>query len=284
MITVIVPAYEEEGIIGESLTHLLQSEEPAGTDIDHQVEVIVVPNGCTDGTAKEARALAPDFAARGWRFQVIEREQGSKTAALNAGIAAATNPRLMFMDADVHVSPGLVAALAQAVDRPDPTYAGGQFRIRPARSIVSRLYARFWPRLPFMAQGVPGCGVAAVNAAGRARWGQIPELTSDDIFIRNHFAPKERVGVPDTYSWPIAEGFGALVRVRRRQNRGLAELGEKRPDLVRNAAPTAPGAGAALWLFLRDPAGFLTYAAVALTVKTPLFRLRGRWDRDRGAR
>lgn len=284
MITVIIPAYEEEGIIGDSLRHLLHSKEPASTDKDHPVEVIVVPNGCTDRTAEEARALAPDFAARGWRFRVIERAQGSKTAALNAGIAAAHNPRLMFMDADVHVSPGLVAALAQAVDRPEPTYAGGQFRIRPARTLASRLYARFWPRLPFMAQGVPGCGVAAVNAAGRARWDQIPELTSDDMFIRNHFAAAEMVAVPETYSWPIAEGFGALVRVRRRQNRGLAELGEKRPDLVRAAGRTAPGADAALRLFLRDPAGFLTYAAVAVTVRTPLFRLRSRWDRDRGAR
>jgi len=240
MITIIIPAYEEERIIGESLTHLLRSEEPEGADHDHPVEVIVVPNGCTDGTAKEARAMAPGFAARGWRFQVIELEQGSKTAALNAGIAAASNPRLMFMDADVHVSPGLVAALARAVDRPAPTYAGGQFRIRPARSLASRLYARFWPRLPFMAQGVPGCGVAAVNAAGRARWVRIPELTSDDIFIRNHFAPEERVGVPDTYSWPIAEGFGALVRVRRRQNRGLPNLGKNGPILYETRAEPRP--------------------------------------------
>lgn len=283
MISVIVPAYNEEGFIGESLRRLLQSQEPAGADADHPVEVIVVPNGCSDGTAEEARALAPEFAARGWRFEIIELAEGSKTRALNAGIAAASNPRLVFMDADIHVAPGLIAALARAVERDDPAYASGQFRVRRPRSFVSARYARFWARLPFMAKGVPGCGVAAVNAAGRARWDQIPEVISDDMFIRSHFAPAEMIGVPDAFSWPIAEGFAALVRVRRRQNRGLAELGEKRPDLVRNSGQTAPGIGEKIGLFLRDPLGFAIYAAVALTVKTPLWQPRSRWDRDRGA-
>ncbi|TDK46265.1 glycosyltransferase family 2 protein [Antarcticimicrobium luteum] len=282
MISILVPAYNEEGFIGDSLRHLLKSDDPAGMEADHPVEVIVVPNGCQDATAAEARALAPDFAARGWRFRIIELAEGSKTAALNAGIAAAANPNLVFMDADIHVSPGLIAALARAVDRPAPTYASGQFRIRRARSYVSRLYARFWARLPFMARGVPGCGIAAVNSAGRARWDEIPEVISDDIFIRSHFAAEEMVRVPDAFSWPIAEGFGALVRVRRRQNRGLAELGEKRPDLVRNAGQTAPGAAQKVGLMLRDPLGFAIYTAVALTVKTPLWQPRGRWDRDRG--
>lgn len=283
MISIIIPAYNEAGFIGESLRRLLQSEEPEGANPDHPVEVIVVPNGCSDGTAEEARARAPDFAARGWRFQVIELDEGSKTKALNAGIAAARNPRLAFMDADIHVAPGLIAALAHAVDREAPAYASGKFRVRRSRSFVSACYARFWKRLPFMAKGVPGCGIAAVNAAGRARWDQIPEVIADDMFIRSHFAPAEMIGVPDEFSWPIAEGFAALVRVRRRQNRGLAELGEKRPDLVRNSGQTAPGIGKKIGLFLRDPLGFAIYAAVALTVKTPLWQPRSRWDRDRGA-
>lgn len=280
MITIVIPAYNEEGFIGDSLDRLLLSRDPEGDD---PVEVIVLPNGCTDATAQEARARAPQFTARGWRFQVIELPEGSKTRALNTGIAAAHYPRLIFMDADIHVSPGLIAALSAAVARPEATYASGQFRIRRARCLVSRLYARFWARLPFMAQGVPGCGVAAINSAGRARWDEIPEVISDDIFIRSHFAPAEMIRVPDEFSWPIAEGFGALVRVRRRQNRGLTELGEIRPDLVRNAGGTAPGFSQKLGLLLRDPAGFAAYAAVALALKTPLYQPRSRWDRDRGA-
>jgi len=278
MITILIPAYDEEGFIGDCLRRLLRSEEPA----NGPPEVIVIPNGCSDRTAEEARALAPDFATRGWGFRVIELQRGSKTAALNAGIAAASHPNLVFMDADIHASPGLLAALDRALDRPEATYASGQFRIRPAQSWVSRHYAGFWRRLPFMASGVPGCGVAAVNPAGRARWDQIPEVISDDIFIRSHFSPGEMIKVPDEFSWPIAEGFAALVRVRRRQDRGLAELGEKRPDLVQRAGRSAPGPGQKLRLFLSDPLGFLVYAGVALAVKTPLWQPRSRWDRDRG--
>ena len=283
MISIVIPAYNEAGFIGDSLAQLLRSEEPAGTDADHPVEVIVVANGCSDDTAGQARAMAPGFAARGWRFQVIEQDEGSKTKALNAGIAAACNPRLVFMDADIEVSPGLIAALARAVDRAEPVYASGTFHVRRTGNLISACYARFWKRLPFMAEGVPGCGISAVNAAGRARWEQIPEIISDDMFIRSHFTAAERIAVPEGFCWPIAEGFAALVRVRRRQNRGMAELEEKYPDLLRNAGQTAPGTGEKIRLMLRDPPGFAVYAAVALAVKTPLFGARGRWDRDRGA-
>jgi len=194
MISVIIPAYNEEGFIGETLRLLLQSDDPtpappAGSP---PVEVIVVANGCRDGTVAEAKDLTEDFAKRGWALQVLSLPQGSKTLALNAGSASARYPAQIFVDADIHVSPGLIAALARVLDRPEPCYASGRPRIRRAQSWISRQYARFWQRLPFMAKGVPGCGVYAVNAAGRARWDQIPDVTADDIFVRSHFSPEER--------------------------------------------------------------------------------------------
>lgn len=282
MITIIIPAYNEEGYIGDCLRRLLQSEDPQAPQGAGPVQVIVVANGCTDATVTEARALAPDFAARGWLFQVLELAEGSKTRALNAGCAAAVNPNLIHIDADIHVTPGLIASLARALDRAGPTYAGGRPRIRKAESWVSHRYARFWERLPFMATGVPGCGVCGVNAAGRARWSEIPEVIADDVFVRCHFAPNERVAVPDTYSWPIAEGFKRLVRVRRRQNQGLEELTMLCPDLMTETERTAPTGAQKIALFLRDPIGFAIYASVALAVKTPLYRNRRRWERGRG--
>ncbi len=47
-----------------------------------------------------------------------------------------------------------------------------------AEGAVSRAYARLWARVPFMARGVPGCGLFALNAAGRARWGDWPAIIS----------------------------------------------------------------------------------------------------------
>lgn len=282
MISVIIPAHQEADCIGECLRRLLLSEAPASAaESAATVQVIVVANGCTDATAEEARALSADFAARGWRLDVLELAEGSKIAALNAGDSAAINDLRAYIDADVHVSPGLLFALAAALSRPEPAYAAGRPRIRRAQSRVSERYARFWERLPFMAEGVPGCGVYAVNGPGRARWGRFPDVTADDIFVRYHFSPAEMHGVADEYSWPVAEGFPRLVRTRRRQDVGLAEIRRLLPEGAVRTGETAPR-GAALWrLFLHDPVGFAIYAAVAVTVRTPLFPNRSRWERGR---
>ncbi|MDK3016775.1 glycosyltransferase [Pseudodonghicola flavimaris] len=281
MISVIIPAYNEEGYIGETLELILRSERPGDGANGLPPEVIVVANGCRDNTVAEAEALAPAFAARGWGFRVLDLEKGSKTGAMNAGSAAARHGALLFVDADIHVTPGLIAALGRVLDRETPCYASGRPRIRRAETWVSRQYARFWQRLPFMAKSVAGCGVYGVNGAGRARWEEIPEVISDDIFVRSHFTAPEMVAVPETYSWPIAEGLARLVRVRRRQNEGLEELFGRYPELQANRGRTAPTGLRKLALLVCDPLGFAVYAGVALAVRTPLFANRSRWERGR---
>lgn len=277
MISVIIPANNEEGYIGTCLDLLLQSEPPAGGPL----QVVVVANACSDGTVAEASALIPAFREKGWQLDVLDIETGGKVNALNASEAAVLHPLRVYIDADIHVTPPLIAQLANALDRTEPAYAGGRPQIRPARSFVSERYARFWEKLPFMARGVPGCGVYGINATGRARWKEMPQIIADDTFVRYHFAPQEMHGVPATYSWPITEGYANLVRVRRRQDEGLEEIRQCLPDLAARMEPTAPTAGEKLKLFLRDPLGFLIYASVALTVRTPLFQNRSGWERGR---
>ena len=277
MITVIIPANNEEGYIGTCLELILASTglEPGA------LQVIVVANGCSDATVDEARAQIPDYADKGWQLDVMDLAQGGKVHALNTAEDIVAHDTRVYIDADIHVSPDLLGQLARALDRPEPTYAGGRPGIRPARSFISERYARFWEKLPFMASGVPGCGVYGVNAAGRARWDVIPEVIADDSFVRYHFAPAEMQGVPATYSWPITEGFGNLVRVRRRQDQGLEEIRQLLPDLARRMEPTAPDAAQKLALFFKDPVGFIIYATVALTVRLPLFKNRSKWERGR---
>ena len=277
MISVIIPANNEEGYIGTCLDLILQSEAP----VKGPVQVVVVANGCSDGTVAEASALIPAFEKKGWRLDVLDLEEGGKVRALNASETAVVHSLRVYLDADIHVTPPLIAQLATALDRPEPAYAGGRPRIRKARSFVSERYARFWEKLPFMATGVPGCGVFGVNAAGRARWGDFPQVIADDTFVRYHFAPDEMHGVPAPYSWPITEGFANLVRVRRRQDEGLAEIRSRWPDLAARMERTAPDSAEKLKLFLRDPVGFVIYSAVAVTVRTPFFRTTSGWHRGR---
>ncbi len=274
-VSVILPASNEAALIGGCLEALLASDGPA----DRPVEVIVVANGCRDDTAEIARGYAAQMAAQGWRLEVIERQAGGKPGALNAGDAAASGAVRVYLDADVTVTPGLLNQLVSALDVDAPRYASGQVEIA-AEGAISRAYARIWRRVPFMRDVVPGCGLFAVNAAGRARWDTFPEIISDDIYVRLQFRPGERQGVPAPYRWPIAEGWRNLVKVRRRQNAGVDEIAARYPALTRNDDKPRFPLPEKLGLALRDPLGFVVYAGVALAVKlTP--RTRQDWSRGR---
>lgn len=262
-LSIIIPASNEAAQIGACLRALFASAPPSG-----MVQVIVVANGCRDGTAAIARGAIPQAGAPFWDTTVIEQATGSKPAALNAGDAAARHPARLYLDADVTVSPGLIAQIATALAPVAPVYASGTLRIT-GRGRVARAYARIWARVPFMAQGVPGCGLFAVNAAGRARWGDFPAVVSDDTYVRLHFAPAERIAVPAPYDWPVAEGFAALTRVRRRQNRGVAQIGAQFPALPPRDGTPPLGIRGLLRLALRDPVGFAVYTAVAATTRLP---------------
>ncbi len=176
---------------------------------------------------------------------------------------------------------GLIAGVAKALDRSEPAFASGCPEIRPAKSLISERYARFWERLPFMKSAAPGCGVYCVNGAGRSRWDKFPDVIADDTFVRYHFSEDEMHKVPHAYSWPITERFRNLVKVRRRQNEGVQEIRLLLPDLAAAAEKTRPSPSQTLTLLLQDPIGFVVYASVATAVRTPVYKNRNRWERGR---
>lgn len=274
-LSVILPASNEAGYIGACLQALLASD-----PVEGGAEVIVVANGCRDATADIARSFAPKAAAVGWELQVLDLAQGSKPGALNAGGAVARGAVLAWLDADVLVSPGLLASLSAALfAAPGPAYGSGRPELPRAQSLLSRAYGRFWMQLPFAQSTAPGFGLFAVNAAGRARWGAFPALISDDTFVRLQFTPAERLEVDETYSWPLVEGFARLVRVRRRQDQGVAELAARAPEIMVNGAHGRLSKGALVRLALRDPFGFAAYGVVSLAVR--LGRAETTWTRGR---
>ena len=262
MLSVIIPASNEESYIGDCLGALFASAAPQGG-----AEAIVVANGCKDRTAEVARGFAFRAQAMGWQLTVLDLPQGGKPGALNAGDHAAQGDLRAYLDADVVVSPALMAQLVGALAGNAPTYASGSAVVPPAKSWVTRAYARLWQRLPFARSVAPGYGLFAVNAAGRARWGDFPAIISDDTFVRLQFRPSERVQVAASYRWPMIEGFSALVRVRRRQDAGVAEIAAQWPGLLEREAKAPLGAGGIASLALRDPLGFAVYAAVSIAVR-----------------
>lgn len=255
--TIIIPASNEAGWIGPCLDALLAQTPDAGA-----MRVIVSANACRDDTVDLAHGRSAAFAARGSTLTVIDSAMPGKPAALNRAEAIALPGPRAYLDADVTCSPGLIAALRAALDSDAPRYATGRLSLAPATSGLTRRYGRLWMALPFHAQGAPGAGLFAVNPAGRQRWQAFPDLISDDSFVRLHFTPDERIEVPAPYLWPLPEGARNLIRVRRRQDAGLAELRRHRPDLFARAPRTAATPRQLLALLASQPLDLAAYVFV----------------------
>ncbi|MEY9964900.1 cellulose synthase/poly-beta-1,6-N-acetylglucosamine synthase-like glycosyltransferase/peptidoglycan/xylan/chitin deacetylase (PgdA/CDA1 family) [Streptacidiphilus sp. MAP12-16] len=98
-VSVIVPAYNESSGIEAAVRSLVAS--------DHPVEIIVVDDGSTDGTADLVESLnLPGV-------RVIRQPNAGKPTALNTGIAAASCDLLVMVDGDTVFEPDAVRKLVQ---------------------------------------------------------------------------------------------------------------------------------------------------------------------------
>jgi len=275
-LSIIIPASNEAGLIGDCLSSLL-----ASTEINSPLETIVVSNASRDNTAEIARSFKAGFAAREWSLVVLDLEEGGKINALNQADKVAMGAGRIYLDADVVLAPDLLGKMIRLLEQPEAVYTSGAVKIARAESWISQAYGRFYQRIPFITTGVPGCGLFAVNRAGRERWGEFPDVISDDTYIRLLFRPDERKSALAAYEWPIVEGFGNLIRVRRRQDAGVEELRKRFPLLFENDDKPDFGIGQKLAMAIADPLGFLVYGAVALSVRVSKNRDQGRWVRGR---
>jgi glycosyltransferase involved in cell wall biosynthesis len=277
LLAVIVPASNEAAYIDRCLEALLAQDASAGP-----VLMILAANACRDATVAITQGYEARLAARGWRLVIDESTAPGKPGALNRAddLATAAGAGMrVYLDADVVCDPALLGQVREVLNQAAPAYATGTLCVVRARSWVTRAYADLWTRLPFVTGGSVGAGFFAVNAAGRARWGAFPAIISDDTFVRLHFAPSERHEVPARYHWPMVEGWGNLVRVRRRQDAGVAEVYRLYPHLSANEGKAAPGHGGMLRLAFVTPLGFAVYALVRLAVR--LRPAAAEWSRGR---
>jgi glycosyltransferase involved in cell wall biosynthesis len=104
-ISVIVPAFNEEALLGDSLRAIGVAMD-AFDDFGWTSELIVCDNNSTDRTGDIARAAGAKVVFE--PFNQIGR-------ARNTGAAAATGDWLVFVDADSHPGTGLFADVADAI-------------------------------------------------------------------------------------------------------------------------------------------------------------------------
>lgn len=180
MISVVIPAHDEERAIGRCLTTLLAGSERG------EIEVVVACNGCTDATAEVAARFGPPV-------RVVSTSVASKREALNLGDATATGFPRFYVDADVGLGMDAVRAIAAALDEGAALVAAPALSVDvSASSPLVRSYYRVYGALPSIRADIVGRGVYALSRQGRARFDEFPEVTGDDHFVRSVFSPWER--------------------------------------------------------------------------------------------
>jgi biofilm PGA synthesis N-glycosyltransferase PgaC len=88
-VAVLIAAFEEELTIARTLRAVMALDWP-------DLEVLVVDDGSSDGTAEIVREFAQDPRVR----LHVQPENGGKAAALNAGLPVLTSDYVLMMDAD----------------------------------------------------------------------------------------------------------------------------------------------------------------------------------------
>jgi glycosyltransferase involved in cell wall biosynthesis len=279
-VTVIVPAFNEEDGIGRILSGL----DVAVTGLP-DVKVVVAANGCTDRTA----AVAREFGVK-----VVEIDQASKTAALNAAEAMAPSGHRIYLDADAVVSPELIRALIESVSRigiqaaaprPELVYGGSSWPVRA--------YCTISERLPVFRNRLFGRGVIALSETARRRFTEFPDITADDMFLDAIVGPDEKVEIDVVVPVQVPRRAGQLIRRLARAREGNVEFWRfVRSEPTGYGLLADPVAGPSRWswlsaVVLEEPRLFpaaVCYVSIVLMAegrrRLPGFSVRSGWGRE----
>lgn len=276
-VSVIVPAHNEERTISRLLGAL------ADGVVSGELEVIVVCNGCTDGTADAARRAMPQAV-------VVESLVPSKASAQCDGDELASSFPRLYVDADVVVDTASIRLMAAALADTGILACAPERRMdRTGTNALVRWYYDVWEELPQVRDGLFGRGVLMVSREGYGRIRSLPPAMSDDLVMSEAFTPDERLVVPGasvTIRTPRSIGDLLRRRIRVVTGNAQAESGGLRGD----SAKTSVGSLMALarhdrGIALRIP----VFLAVTLVARSRAARLVRRgdyttWLRDESSR
>ncbi|WP_353942887.1 glycosyltransferase [Streptomyces sp. HUAS MG91] len=121
-VSVLVPAYNEAKCIENTVRSLMLSE--------HPVEIIVIDDGSTDGTARIVENM------RLPNVRVVRQHNAGKPAALNRGLANARYDLVVMMDGDTVFEPATVRELVQPFGDPRVGAVAGNAKVGNRDSLI----------------------------------------------------------------------------------------------------------------------------------------------------
>jgi glycosyltransferase involved in cell wall biosynthesis len=233
MISIIIPAYNEELLLGQSLRAI----NDAASSLGEQFEVIVADDASTDRTA----AIAQEHGAR-----VVSCSNRQIAASRNAGGRVASGEMLLFVDADTTVNLAVLRAAVRAM-RKGAVGGGCAFRFDGPIPFYARILAAVAVPLYGALRLASGCFLFCTRSAFQTVGGFDEELYgAEEAALSRKLARQGRfVILRETVTtsgrklraYSAAEVLGLLARlactgpqmVRQRQGMDLW-YGERRPD------------------------------------------------------
>jgi len=132
-VCLIVPCYNEENNIKETISSLLLLDYPK-----EKLEIIVVDDGSTDNTFKKAKAFEK------YGVKVIHKENGGKHTALNIGIKQTDAEFIGSVDADCSLKPDSLKNLIRHFIEPEVMAVTSTVKINKAENTIEGIqYVEF---------------------------------------------------------------------------------------------------------------------------------------------
>ena len=118
-LSILIAAYNEEALIGETLRSI------AALDYPGALQIMVLDDGSTDGTAAAVRDAEVLFAGSSGRdlLLVSEKQNRGKARVLNDGLALAAHDLVVTIDADTLLEKGCLVALVEHLHASSPETA-----------------------------------------------------------------------------------------------------------------------------------------------------------------
>jgi len=129
LVSVIVPAYNEEKALGKTIESLLRLSYS-------NKEIIIVDDGSTDRTLEVARSYAQKDVV-----MVVTKSNGGKWDALNTGIKAAKGEFIVCIDADTILDQNAIHYLVRHFRNPKIGAVAGNVKVGNRGSLLTKLQA-----------------------------------------------------------------------------------------------------------------------------------------------
>ena len=237
-LTILVAAYNEEALIGDTLKSIASQHYPG------ELQVIVINDGSTDRTAAIVRDHLPDYP---WLTLLDLKQNGGKANALNQALKTAKHELVLTVDADSYLYRDALQSIVERYksDPPNTRAVAGTVLVRNSRvSWITK--AQEWDYFH---------GIAAIK--------RTQSLFQGTLVAQGSFSLYDRATVVALGGWPVCVGedivltwailkagyrvghsedacmftnapstLAQFFRQRRRWARGLIEAFKQHPDIL----------------------------------------------------